>query len=192
MKQEIIHSLTKDFESFAHYTDNGLEFWFARDLQHLLEYSKWENFQNVIAKAKTACEISRHESSDHFPDIRKTIAMPKNAEKEINDIMLTRYNCYLIAQNGDSPKEAIAFAQTYFAMQTRKAEIIAERISEIERIRARKKPIIDFSTRGSSFGGVLSADDKDNSLVIGTLHHFHRFVPRVAKFMPPHPELYGL
>ena len=139
MKQEIIHSLTKDFVSFAQYTEGGLEFWFARDLQHLLGYSKWENFQNVISKAKTACEISGHEVGDHFPDIRKTIVMPKNAEKEIDDLMLTRYASYLIAQNGDSSKESIAFAQTYFAMQTRKAEIIAERIEEIERIKARKK-----------------------------------------------------
>lgn len=139
MKPEIIHSLTTNFESFAHKTDDGLEFWFARDLQHLLGYSKWENFQNVISKAKTACEISGHEVGDHFPDIRKTIAMPKNAKKEIDDIMLTRYACYLIAQNGDSSKEAIAFAQTYFAIQTRRAEVIAERIAEIERIKARKK-----------------------------------------------------
>jgi len=139
MKTEIIYSLTNDFESFAHKTDDELEFWFARDLQHLLGYSKWENFQNVISKAKTACEISGNEVEHHFPDIRKTIAMPKNAEKEIDDIMLTRYACYLIAQNGDSSKEAIAFAQTYFAIQTRKAELIAERIAENERIKARKK-----------------------------------------------------
>lgn len=139
MEQEIIHSLTVNFESFSHKTEEGLEFWFARDLQHLLGYSKWENFQNVISKAKIACEISGNEVEDHFPDIRKTIAMPKNAEKEIDDIMLTRYACYLIAQNGDSSKEAVAFAQTYFAIQTRKAEIIAERMAEIERIKARKK-----------------------------------------------------
>ena len=139
MKEEIIHSLTKNFESFSYKTEDDLEFWFARDLQHLLGYSKWENFQNVISKAKTACELSGYEIDDHFPDIRKTIAMPKNAEKEIDDMMLTRYACYLIAQNGDSSKEAIAFAQTYFAMQTRKAEIIAQRIEELERIKARKK-----------------------------------------------------
>ncbi len=139
MKPELIYSLTTDFESFSHQTEDGLEFWFARDLQHLLGYSKWENFQNVISKAKTACKISEIEVSDHFPDIRKTIAMPKSAEKEIDDIMLTRYACYLIAQNGDSSKEEIAFAQTYFAIQTRKAELIAERIAEIERIGARKK-----------------------------------------------------
>jgi len=139
MKQEIIHSLTKDFESFANKTEDELEFWFARDLQHLLGYSKWENFSNVISKAKTACELSGHNIDDHFPDIRKMVAIGSGAEKEIDDIMLTRYACYLIAQNGDSSKEQIAFAQTYFAMQTRKAEIIAERIEELERIKARKK-----------------------------------------------------
>lgn len=116
MKPELIYSLIKNFESFAHQTEDGLEFWLARDLQHLLGYSKWENFQNVISKAKIACEIS-----------------------EIDDMMLTRYACYLIAQNGDSSKEEIAFAQTYFAIQARKAELIAERIAEIERISARKK-----------------------------------------------------
>ncbi len=139
MKQEIINSLTNNFESFSNKTEGGLEFWFARDLQHLLGYRKWENFQSVISKAKTACEISGHELSDHFPDIRKMVSIGSGAEKEIDDIMLTRYACYLIAQNGDSSKEPIAFAQTYFAIQTRKAEIIAERMAEIERINARKK-----------------------------------------------------
>lgn len=139
MKQEIIHSLTNDFESFAQKADDDLEFWFARDLQHLLGYSKWENFSNVISKAKTACEISGYNIEDHFPDVRKMVPIGSGAEKPIDDMMLTRYACYLIAQNGDSSKEQIAFAQTYFAMQTRKAEIIAERIAELERIKARKK-----------------------------------------------------
>lgn len=139
MKPEIINSLTHNFESFAHKTEDGLEFWFARDLQQLLGYSKWENFQNVIIRAKTACEISGHDSQDHFPDIRKMVDIGSRAKKEVDDIMLTRYACYLIAQNGDSSKEQIAFAQTYFAIQTRKAEIIQKRIDEIERIKARKK-----------------------------------------------------
>jgi DNA-damage-inducible protein D len=139
MKSEVIHSLTENFESSAHRAENGLEFWFARDLQHLLGYAKWENFQNVIIKAKTACEISGHDILDHFPDIRKMVSIGSEAKKEIDDIMLTRYACYLIAQNGDPLKEQIAFAQTYFAVQTRKAEQIEERIREIERIRARKK-----------------------------------------------------
>ena len=118
MKTEIIQSLTSEFESHAHQTEDSLEFWLARDLQQLLGYRKWENFINVITKAKTACEISGYDINDHFPDIRKMIKMPKNAEKEVDDIMLTRYACYLIAQNGDSTKEPITLAQTYFAMPT--------------------------------------------------------------------------
>lgn len=139
MQSEIIQSLTLNFESCAHKTDEGVEFWLARDVQHLLGYSKWENFQNVIFKAKTACELSNQKINDHFPDVRKTIAMPKGASKEIDDMMLTRYACYLIAQNGDSKKEAIAFAQTYFAIQTRKAELIEQRLLESERVQARQK-----------------------------------------------------
>lgn len=139
MEKAIIISLTNNFESFAHKTDDGVEFWLARDLQGLLGYGKWDNFKNVITKAKTACEISGQSIEDHFPDVGKTIEMPKNATKEIEDIMLTRYACYLIAQNGDSRKAEIAFAQTYFAVQTRKAEIIEQKIMEYERVQARHK-----------------------------------------------------
>ena len=139
METEIIKSLTNSFESFVNETEDGVEFWLARDLQHLLGYSKWENFQNVISKAKTACELSGQEVSDHFPDVRKTIKMPKGAEKTVEDLMLTRYACYLIAQNGSSDKEEIAFAQTYFAIQTRKAELIELRLLEHERLQAREK-----------------------------------------------------
>ena len=139
MKIEIIHSLTNNFEASSHKSDDDLEFWFARDLQHLLGYAKWENFISVINKAKTACEISGQMCQDHFPDIRKTIPVPNGGSKEIEDFMLTRYACYLIAQNGDSSKEPIAFAQTYFAVQTRNAELISKRLEELERIQARKK-----------------------------------------------------
>ena len=111
----------------------------ARDLQKLLGYDKWGNFLNVISKAKIACENSGHQIFDHFADVGKTIAMPKGAKKEVLDTMLTRYACYLIAQNGDSKKAEIAFAQTYFAMQTRRAELIEQRLLETERVSARKK-----------------------------------------------------
>jgi DNA-damage-inducible protein D len=139
MKTELVQSLTSNFEAHARQTDGGIEFWLARDLQHLLGYTKWDNFLNVVSKAKTACDVSGHSVEDHFADVGKTIAMPKGAEKEVPDIMLTRYACYLVAQNGDSKKPEIAFSQTYFAIQTRRAELIEQRLLETERLSARKK-----------------------------------------------------
>ena len=138
MKKEIIVQLNKTFEESA-YTQNGVEYWMARDLQKLLDYAEWRNFLLVIEKAKTACLNSRQNVSDHFVDVNKTIPMPKGAEKDIQDIMLTRYACYLIAQNGDPRKEQIAFAQSYFAIQTRRQELLEERIALVERLRAREK-----------------------------------------------------
>jgi len=128
MKKEIIQSLVNNFENYANKTKDGIGFWLARDLQQLLGYTKWDNFVMVISKAKTACEVTGHGVNDHFADVGKTIQMPKRAQKEVLDIMLTRYACYLIAQNGDPRKEEIAFAQNYFAVQTRKFEIIEKRI----------------------------------------------------------------
>ena len=139
MKKEQLYELTSTFGAHAQSTENEVEFWLARDLQHLLGYTEWRNFTVAINKAKTACEVSDHAIPDHFVDVNKTIAMPKGAEKEIADIMLTRYACYLIAQNGDPRKQQIAFAQTYFAMQTRKAELIEQRLLAMERVSARKK-----------------------------------------------------
>ncbi|MGE0793607.1 MAG: DNA damage-inducible protein D [Candidatus Woesearchaeota archaeon] len=138
MEKQLINSLTKSFEEHT-YEENNLEFWFARDLQKLLGYSKWENFFKVIEKAKEACKNTGLNILDHFPEVRKTIHMPKGASKEIKDLMLTRYACYLIAQNGDPQKQEIAFAQTYFAIQTRKQELIEERIALKERFDAREK-----------------------------------------------------
>lgn len=138
MDKAIITKLSKNFEDYVHNEDDA-EYWFARDLQILLGYTKWENFVQVIEKAKESCKTTRNEVFNHFLDVRKTIPMPKSAIKEIEDIKLTRYACYLIAQNGDPRKQEIAFAQSYFAVQTRKQELIEQRISLFERIEARKK-----------------------------------------------------
>lgn len=139
MKTDLVHALTDSFESHAQQTDNGVEFWLARDIQHLLGYSKWENFLNVVSKARIACEMSGHHVQDHFPDVRKMVDLGSGSQREVDDIMLTRYACYLIAQNGDPKKQEIAFAQTYFAIQTRCAEFIEQRLLEAERVSARKK-----------------------------------------------------
>lgn len=138
MKKEIISKLRKTFEDYANEAD-GVEFWFARDLKKLLGYEQWRNFLGVIEKAKESCKNTGHNISDHFAGVSKTIKMPKGATKEIEDFMLTRYACYLIAQNGDPRKQEIAFAQSYFAIQTRKQELIEERIALVERLEARKK-----------------------------------------------------
>jgi len=138
MKKETIIKLNKTFEEYA-YEQDGIEYWLARELQELLGYTDWRNFFNAIEKAKHSCETSGQQVLDHFVDINKTIPMPKGAEKEIPDIMLTRYACYLIAQNGDPKKEQIAFAQSYFAIQTRKQELLEERIQLMERLQAREK-----------------------------------------------------
>ncbi|RLT91616.1 MULTISPECIES: DNA damage-inducible protein D [unclassified Ketobacter] len=151
MEQHQIQSLTETFEGHAQETDNGVEYWLARDLQHLLGYGKWGNFQSVISKAKTACEVSGHGVPDHFADVGKMVELGSGSQRNIDDVMLTRYACYLIAQNGDPRKPEIAFAQTYFAMQTRRAELIEQRLLETERLQARHK---------------LSATEKELSHVI--------------------------
>lgn len=139
MKTEIVESLTSSFEAHTQNTDGGVEYWLARDIQHLLGYAEWRNFAAVVTKAKTACEVSGHPVADHFVDVTKMVDLGSGSQREVDDIMLTRYACYLIAQNGHPSKQEIAFAQTYFAMQTRKAELIEQRLLETERVQARRK-----------------------------------------------------
>ena len=136
MNKDLIQKLTNDFESNAQQTEGGVEFWLARDIQHLLGYAEWRNFTAVLNKAKTACEVSEHPISDHFVDVNKMVELGSSSERKIKDIALTRYACYLIAQNGDPGKTEIAFAQTYFAVQTRERELIEKRLPEVDRLNA--------------------------------------------------------
>lgn len=138
MEKQVVARLTSSFENAAYYED-GVEYWLARELQVLLGYEEWRSFENVINKAKTGCEKTGAVVKDHFVPCTKTSKVGLGANREIEDVMLTRYACYLIAQNGDPRKEQIAFAQSYFAIQTRKQELIEERIGLSERLLAREK-----------------------------------------------------
>jgi DNA-damage-inducible protein D len=150
METELIVQLQKTFEEHVH-NEDGVEFWYARELQALLGYDEWRNFEKVIDKAKIACKSSKQEPSDHFVDVNKMVKLGSQAGREISDIKLTRYACYLIAQNGDPRKDEIAFAMTYFAVQTRKQEILEKRFAELDRVQAREK----LSATEKELSGIL-------------------------------------
>ena len=140
MDKSRISQIKKQFDLIIHSDTNAnIEFWYARDLMPLLGYERWENFDKAVNRAIVSCEAGGIEVSDHFREITKMISVGKGAQRAVKDYMLTRYACYLIAQNGDPKKEEIAFAQSYFAIQTRKQELIEERISLIKRTEARKR-----------------------------------------------------
>lgn len=138
MKKELINELFEKFEEACLDLD-GLECWSARDLQKIFGYTQWRNFANAIQKASIACEQSGERIDDHFVGVTKKVKLGKGGEREVEDIALTRYGCYLVAQNGDPNKASVAFAQTYFAVQTRKQELIEQRILDVTRVNAREK-----------------------------------------------------
>lgn len=138
MDKQIVAQLHDQFEKYANEED-GVIFWYARDIQILLEYARWENFETAIERAITSCKNAEQLPENHFREVTKMVEIGSGSNREIKDLKLTRYACYLIAQNGDPKKEAIAFAQSYFAIQTRKQEVLEERMQLAERLQARAK-----------------------------------------------------
>ena len=157
MKKELITQLHKSFEDYVN-NEDGVEFWLARDIQNLLGYVKWDKFTAVIQKAMTSCLTANNPVEDHFLQSERMVYLGSGAVRSIVDYRLTRYACYLIAQNGDPSKEEIAFAQTYFAVQTRKAEIIEQRFEDLKRLEERDK----LTATEKTFRGVVFERDVDS------------------------------
>lgn len=170
MDKKRIEIIKQKFDAIIHIVENtDVEFWLARELMSLLGYERWENFEKAVSRAMESCETSEVEVSDHFREVTKMVQLGSGAKRSVKDYMLTRYACYLIAQNGDPKKEEIAFAQGYFAIQTRKQELIEERISLIERQEARlrlresekrlSQNIYERGVDDSGFGRIRSKGD---------------------------------
>ena len=171
MDKKRVSQIKEQFDLVIHSDETAkIEFWYARDLMPLLGYERWENFDKAISRAMESCETSGIEVSDHFREVTKMVALGSGSKRSIKDYMLTRYACYLIAQNGDPKKEEIAFAQNYFAVQTRKQELIEERISLIERTEARgrlresekrlSQNIYERGVDDAGFGRIRSKGDR--------------------------------
>lgn len=158
MKKELISELFNKFEN-ACYSFSSIECWSARELQEILSYTDRRNFLKVIDKAKAACNNAGESINNHFVEVNKMVEIGSGAQRQLDDIALTRYACYLIAQNGDSTKNEIAFAQTYFAVQTRKQEVIEKRLLDVARVSARDK----LSKSEKKLSGIIyerGVDDK--------------------------------
>ena len=163
MKTEEIIELFRQFESIANEYE-GVECWSARELAKLLGYAQWRNFENIVNKAKAACEHAEQEVSYHFAEVGKMVSLGSGSEREVSDYMLTRYACYLVAQNGDPRKPQVAFAQNYFAVQTRRAELVQQRILDYERIPARTK-LAETEKRRSGILYERGVDSKGFALI---------------------------
>lgn len=171
MDKQFVIATKKTFDTITHVSENEqVEFWYARELMPLLGYTRWENFDKAISRAMESCQSSGIPITDHFREVTKMIRIAKGGQRAVKDYMLTRYACYLIAQNGDPQKQEIAFAQSYFAIQTRKQELIEERISYIERTAARgrlresekrlSQNIYERGVDDSGFGRIRSKGDQ--------------------------------
>jgi DNA-damage-inducible protein D len=200
MKKEVVTRLHRNFEDHAHKQD-GVEYWNARELQSLLGYAEWRNFLLVVDKARTACQNAGQSEADHFVDVNKMVDIGSGTSREIVDLALTRYACYLIAQNGDPRKDEIAFAMTYFAVQTRRQELIEQRIAELERVQAREKltlsqkdlagVLYERGVDGQGFARILSkgdaalfggftTQDMKNRLAVPTSRPLADFLPTIT------------